>query len=56
MANKIIDNLVDEKCWEVVFGTSVIEIAKVRADANSALFFIDRDGAGDPWRVRDGVD
>jgi hypothetical protein len=36
----IIDNLVDERGWEVVFGTSMIEIMKVGADANSALFLL----------------
>jgi hypothetical protein len=48
MACTVIDNLVDERCWEVVFGTSMIEIMKVSADVNSALFFVNRDGVGDP--------
>jgi hypothetical protein len=48
MACTVIDNLVDERGWEVVFGTSMIEIMKVSADANSALFFVNRDGVGDP--------
>jgi hypothetical protein len=48
MASTIIDNLVDERGWEVVFGTSMVEIMKVSADANSALFFVNRDGVGDP--------
>jgi hypothetical protein len=48
VAGTIIDNLVDERDWEVVFGTGMIEITKVSADVNSALFFVDRDGVGDP--------
>jgi hypothetical protein len=44
----IIDNLVDEGCWKIVFGTSVIEIAKIRTDMDSALFFVNGDGVGDP--------
>jgi hypothetical protein len=40
----VIDNLVDERGWKVVFGTSMVEIAKVGADANSALFFVNMDG------------
>jgi hypothetical protein len=55
VAGTIINNLVDEGCWEVVFGTGVIEIMKVSADVNSALFFVDRDGVGDPRRICDGV-
>jgi hypothetical protein len=48
MANTVIDNLVDERHYEVVFGTSVIEITKVSANMNSALFFVDWDMVGDP--------
>jgi hypothetical protein len=44
----VIDNLVDERHWEVVFGTSMIDIVKVSADANSAMFFVSGDGVGDP--------
>jgi hypothetical protein len=46
VACTVIDDLVNERGREVVFGTSVIEIVKVSADANSALFFVDRDGVG----------
>ena len=48
MANKIIDDLIDEGCWEVVFGTCVIEVAKVYANADSALFFVDGYRVGNP--------
>ena len=48
MVNIVIDNLVDERCWEIVFGTSMINIAKVGADANSALFFVNGDRVGNP--------
>jgi hypothetical protein len=44
----IIDYLVDEGCWKVVFGIGVIEIAEVRTDMDSALFFVNRDSVGDP--------
>jgi hypothetical protein len=40
MACTVVDNLIDEGCWKVVFGTCVIEITKVRADVDNALFFI----------------
>jgi hypothetical protein len=40
MAYTVVDNLIDERHWKVVFGTCVIEIVKVCADADSALFFI----------------
>ena len=48
MVGTVINNLVDERCWEVVFGTSMIEIMKFGADVNSALFFVNGDGVGDP--------
>ena len=48
MADTRIDNLVDKRSWKIAFGIGMIEIMKVSADANSALFFVDRDGVGDP--------
>ena len=44
----IIDYLVNERGWEVIFGTSMVEIVKVCANTNSALFFVNRDRVGDP--------
>jgi hypothetical protein len=55
MVGTIIDDLVDERGWEVVFGTSMVEIVKVCADVNSSLFFVNGDGVGDPRSVRNGV-
>jgi hypothetical protein len=43
VANTIINNLVDERGWKVVFWTSMVEIVKVCADANSALVFVNVD-------------
>ena len=40
MAGAIVDNLIDERRWEVVFWTSIVEITKVGANANGALFFV----------------
>jgi hypothetical protein len=51
----VIDDLIDERCWKVVFGTCVIKIAKVSANANGALFFVDRYRVGNPQSVSDGV-
>jgi hypothetical protein len=48
MVDTIIDNLIDKGCWKVFFGTGMIEIAKVHIDTDSALFFVHRDGVGDP--------
>jgi hypothetical protein len=48
MAGTIIDNLVDDGRWKVIFGIGVTEIAKVCTDTNGALFFVNRDGIGDP--------
>jgi hypothetical protein len=55
MSSTIIDYLVDERGWEVVFGTSVVEVVKVGADANSPLFFVKGEGFGDPRSVRNGI-
>ena len=38
MSGACIDNLIDEGCWEVVFGTHPIEITKVYANVNGTLF------------------
>jgi hypothetical protein len=43
-----VNNLIDERCWKFVFGTCVINIAKVRADADSALFFVNGYRVGNP--------
>jgi hypothetical protein len=51
----VIDYLVDKRGWEVVFGTSIVEIMKVCADVNSSLFFVNGDGVGDPQSVCNGV-
>jgi hypothetical protein len=44
----VIDNLIDERHWEVVLGTCVIEIMKFDANANRSLFFVDGNGVGNP--------
>ena len=48
VTDTFIDNLVNERGWKVVLGTNMVEITKVSADANNALFFVDRDNVGDP--------
>jgi hypothetical protein len=55
MVDTVIDYLVDERGWKVVFGTSMVEIAKVFVDANSSLFLVNKDGVGDPRSVCNGV-
>ena len=55
MASTIIDDLINERHWEVVFGTCIVEIAKVGADANRALFFIDGYRVRNPRCISDGV-
>jgi hypothetical protein len=48
VVSTIIDNLVDKRSWKIVFGIGVIEITKVSATVNNAIFFVDKDGVGDP--------
>ena len=51
----VVDNLIDERHWKVVFGTCIIEIAKVCANANSALFFVDGFKVRNPGSISDGL-
>ena len=51
----VIDNLIDERRWKVVFWTCVIEIVKVYENADSALFFVDGYRVRNPRRISDGV-
>ena len=55
MADTIIDYLVDERGWEVVFGTRMVDIVKASVDANSSLFFVHKDKVQDPKRIDNGV-
>ena len=48
MAGAVVNNLIDEGRWEVVFGTCVIAIMKFNADVNSTLFVVVKDEVGDP--------
>jgi hypothetical protein len=48
MADAVIDNLIDERRWKVVFGTCMIQIAKVCANMDSALFFVNGYRVGNP--------
>jgi hypothetical protein len=48
VAGAVVDNLINERRWKVVFGTYVIEIVKVGANMDSALFFVDGYRVGNP--------
>ena len=48
MAGTVVDNLIDERHWKVVFGTCMIEIAKFCANMDSALFFVNGYRVGNP--------
>ena len=55
MPRTLVNDLVDERCREVVFGTSFVQVVKVRADTNGALFLENRNGVRNPSGVFDGV-
>jgi hypothetical protein len=55
VTDAVVDNLIDEWRWEIVFWTSVVEIAKVGADANGALFFVDGYRVGNPRSVSNRI-
>jgi hypothetical protein len=48
MADAVVDNLINERHWKVVFGTCVIEITKVCENVDSALFFVNGYRVGNP--------
>jgi hypothetical protein len=55
VASAVVDDLIDEGRWKVVFGTCIIEIVKVGADADSALFLVDGYRVGNLGGVSNGV-
>jgi hypothetical protein len=48
VSGTFIDNLVDGRGWKGVLGTCMVEMEKIGVDANSALFFVNGDGVGNP--------
>ena len=55
MSSARIDNLINEECGEVVFGTYPIEIIEVCENLNGTLFFIHRNKIRNLSGVRNGV-
>ena len=55
MSETCIDNLIDEGCWEFVFGTRLISIAEVCENANATLFFIHENRIRNPSGVGNGI-
>ena len=55
MSSACIDNLIDEGCWEVVFGTCPIKVTDVCANVNGTLFFIHRNRIRNPSCVCNGI-
>ena len=55
MPRTIFNDLVNERCGEVVFGTRFVQVAKVRADTDGALFLENGNWVGHPSGVFNGV-
>ena len=55
MSDAYVDDLIDEGCWEIVFGTCPIYIVEVYANADGTLFFIHGNRIRNPSCVRNGV-
>ena len=55
MASTCIDDLVDKRSGEVVFGTSQIQITEVSTHTNGSLLFINGNMIGNPSGIRNGV-
>jgi hypothetical protein len=50
-----INDLVDELCWKIIFGTCLVQITEIGTYTNSALFFIDRHRVGHPLSQMDRI-
>ena len=55
MSGACIDNLIDEGCLEVVFGTRPIEVVEVCVNMNGTLFFIHGNRIRNPSCVCNGI-
>ena len=55
MSSACIDNLINEGCWEVVFGARPIQVMKVCANVDGTLFFVHRNRIRNPSGVCNGV-
>ena len=55
MSGACIDDLVNERCGEVVFGTCPIEVVEVSANMNGTLFFIHGNRIRNPSCVCNGI-
>ena len=56
MSDTHVNDLVNEQCWKIVFGTSQIQIPEVHANSDGALFFVHGNRVGNPGGVCDGID
>ena len=54
MFGTCVDDLIDERCGEVVFGTCPIEVTEVCANKNGTIFFIHGNRIRNPSGVRMG--
>ena len=55
MADTDINDLVNERSVEVVFGTCQIQVTEFSTDRNGTLFFVDRNRIRNPSSIHDGV-
>ena len=55
MSGASIDDLVNERCGEVVFGTFPIEVMEIYANTNGTLFFIHGNKTRNPSGVCNGI-
>ena len=55
MSSACIDHMIDEGCWEVIFGTHPIHIMEVCAHADGTLFFIHENRIRNPSCACNGI-
>ena len=55
-SSTIVENLINERCRIIVFGTSGVQIAIVNTNSNGALFFINGNWIGNPFHQKNRID
>jgi hypothetical protein len=51
-----INDLVDERCWKIIFGTFLVQIMEIGTYTNRAIFFIDWHRIRHPLSQMDRID
>lgn len=56
MLHTLINDLVNKGCGKLIFGTSFVQVTKIHANMNGALFLEKRNQVGYPCGILNGID